>query len=463
MTDFRDAGAPAATRVVCPDSLGLVLLTAAARAVRGRDCRGLDRVPTLGQRWSARDGLTPRTLVHDAAGALPVALVARLDADAVASWIEAHYPEATYPAVVLGSPHGAAVHLAAALGAPWLPSGFTVTVPWPGGSPGDWEGAMDWGGVVADAIVAANPDVTVRQVHDPLLRGPLRGPLCGTTITLHLRWRTLPPAYRSFLACRLRPGGAALMVRDIRTWPTLDLAPGHSFQLGSPASGWSPDGYTMANPLFRRALAGLDEGSWSTPYLVAPRRCADQGGEVGFDHDLRRHAAPVHRLLYARSPALSVFVAELYRRSLGERGGGRDCAVTSGTLVDPGRVLAAGLVPYWCESASRQAADAAEWWLAGAAGFEGVTVVPQPPGLRCEAHADARQWRSVAAFARERPVVDPVALARYPLFPLPTSHATSALAGDTAGADVAGPLRLTAGEVLAALHDTGPALGPLVS
>ncbi|MGA5302541.1 hypothetical protein ACPCHT_21620 [Nucisporomicrobium flavum] len=458
--DFRDVGSPAATRVVCPDSLGLTLLAAAARAVRGRDCRGLDRVPTLGQRRSVDDGPRPETLGYDATGvALPVAQVARLDADAVASWMVEHYPADTCPAVVLGSAHGAAVHLAAALGAPWLPSGFTVTVPWPGGSPGDWEGAMDWGGVVADAIVAANPEVTVRQVHDPLLRGPL----CGTTISLQVRWRALPPAYRSFLASRLGPGGTALMVRDIRTWPTLDLAPGHSFQLGSPVSGWSPDDYTMENPLFRRALAGLDEGSWSTPYLDAPRRCADQGGEVGFEHDLRRHAAPVHRVLYARSPALSIFVAELYRRSLAERGGGGDCAVTSGTLVDPGRVLAAGLVPYWCESASRQAADAAEWWLAGTAAFEGVTVVPQPPGLRCEAHAGARQWRSVAAFAGERPVVDPVALGRYPLFPLPTSHATSALAGETTGADVAGPLRLTAGEVLAALRDTGPALGLLVS
>ncbi|MEV4702806.1 hypothetical protein [Actinoplanes sp. NPDC049316] len=459
MTDFKDVGAPAATRVVCPDSPGLAFLAAAARAVRGRDCRGLDRVPTLGQRRPVRDGLRSETLVYDAAEeVLPVGLAARLDADAVAAWITGHYPADDYPAVVLGSAHGAAVHLAAALGAPWLPSGFTVTVPWPGGSPGDWEGAMDWGGVIADAIVAANPAVSVRQVHDPLLRGHL----CGTTITLHVRWRTLPPAYRSFLA-RLRPGAGALMVRDIRTWPTLDLAPGHSFQLGSPVSGWAPDDYTMDNPLFRRTLAGLDEGTWTSPYLDAPRRCADQAGEAGFDHDLRRHTAPVHRVLYARPQALSIFVAEVYRRSLAGRAGGRHCAVTSGTLVDPGRVLAAGLVPYWCESASRQAADAAEWWLAGSAAFDAVTVVPQPPGLRCEAHAGARQWRSVAAFGRQQSTVDPVAMGRYPLFPLPTSHATSALAETTTGADVAEPLRLTTGDVLDALFDTGPTLGLLVS
>ena len=460
MTDFKGVRAPSATRVICPDSLGLTLLEAAARAVRGQDCRGLDRVPTLGQRPSDREGIRLEALGYDAAEeALPIGLVARLDADAVASWVVEHYPAGDYPAAVLGSAHGAAVHLAAALGAPWLPSGFTVTVPWPGGTAGDWESAMDWGGVVADAVVAANPEVSVRQVHDPVQRGPL----CGTTITLHIRWRALPPAYRSFLARRMAAGATTLMVRDIRTWPVLDLAPGHSFQLGSPVSGWSPDDYTLDNPLFRRTLSGLDEGSWVTPYLDAPRRCADQAGESGFDHDLRRCASPVHRVLYARPQALSVFVAEVYRRRLAASGGGRHCAVTSGTLVDPGLVLAAGLVPYWCESASRQAADAAEWWLAGSAAFDAVTVVPQPPGLRCEAHAGAEQWRSVAGFARDHAAVDPVALSRYPLLPLPASHATSALAADTAGPDVAEPLRLTTGEVLDDLHDTGPTLGLLVS
>jgi len=42
------------------------------------------------------------------------------DPEAVAGWLTDHYLDEGYPALVLGSPHGAAVHLAAAMGAPWL-------------------------------------------------------------------------------------------------------------------------------------------------------------------------------------------------------------------------------------------------------------------------------------------------------------------------------------------------------
>ncbi|MFI7601699.1 hypothetical protein [Actinoplanes sp. NPDC049681] len=460
MTDFKDLDVPGATRVVCADSLGAGLLAATARAVAGQDCRSLSRVPTLGQRPTAREQVRLEALAYDAAeGALPVGLAARLDADAVASWITAHYPADAYPAVLLGSPHGAACHLAAALGAPWLPDGFTVTVPWPGGAVGDWESAMEWGAIIADSIVAANPDVSVRQVHDPVQRGSL----CGATVTLHVRWRRLPAAYRGFLRSRLEPGAAALMIRDVRTWPVLELAPGHSFQLGSPVSGWEPDDYTPDNPAFRRTLAALDEVLWASPYQDVRQGTAEVAGDPDFGADLRRCATTPFRIRYARPSALSAFVAGLYRRWLAaERGGGDHCLVSSGTLVDPWLTLTAGLVPYWLESATRQSVEAAEWWLAGSAGFDTVTVLPQAPGSRSEAYAPAAQWRSVAAFARLRPHTDPLALSHYPLFPLPAAHASTVLA-TAAPLGAVPPPRLTADEVVAALGSGGAALGLLVS
>jgi len=41
-----------------------------------------------------------------------------------------------------------------------------------------------------------------------------------------------------------------------------------------------------------------------------------------------------------------------------------------------------------------------------------VTVLPQPPGTRCDAHADRAQWLTMASFARRRSHVDPEAMAR---------------------------------------------------
>lgn len=46
----------------------------------------------------------------------------KVDADRIADWIVRQYPGGRrYPAIVVGSSNGAAIHLCAALGIPWLP------------------------------------------------------------------------------------------------------------------------------------------------------------------------------------------------------------------------------------------------------------------------------------------------------------------------------------------------------
>jgi hypothetical protein len=133
----------------------------------------------------------------------------------------------------------------------------------------------------------------------------------------------------------------------------------------------------------------------------------------------------------------------------------------TGRLLDPWRVLAAGAVPYWLESASRRAATAAEEWLAGSAVFDDVTVLPQPPGTDCDAHANRGRWPAMAAFAGRRSHVDPQAMARYPLLPLPTSHAARVLNARTPP-HRSPPALMPMNEVLRALREHGRACGLLV-
>jgi hypothetical protein len=414
--------------VFCRDSLDRSLLEVAARAVARRGCDDLDRVPLLGRRAGVPEALRRVAIAGDARNeALPADVAGRVDADAVAAWITDQYPASAYPAVVLGSPHGAAVHLAAALGAPWLPTGFTVTVAWPGGSVGDWPGALERGGTIAGQLLSANPSVTVRQIHDP----GQHGPLCGSTLTLHVRWRSLPSAYRSFLRDRLRPDGASVLLRDTRLWPVRDIGPGYSFQVGSPVGGWTPLDYTTDNPPFRRLLSSIGAEQWADPQRTHPRY-AETVGDPRLEPQLRGLAAETGhragRVLYPNPEALSGCVADLYRDWYREQGWGGDCCVVeTGRLLDPWLLMAAGAVPYWCESASRRAADAAEQWLAGSAGFHSVTALPQPPGTRCDIHADRRQWLAMVSFARRRSHVDPGAMSGYPMLPLPTSHAARVL------------------------------------
>ena len=442
-------------RVVCGDSLGRTLLALISRHAGGAS---LARVPLLGRRGHLPAARRREELARDAFDeAVPHEAADDIDADAVAEWITGHYRAAEYPAVLLGSPHGSVAHLSAALGAAWLPTSFTVTLSWPGGSPGDWPGALAWGAGLAERILAANPGVSVRQVHDPL-RG---GALTGSTVRLHLRWQELPPAYESFLRDRIAPDGSSLLLRDLRTWPVTAVSPRLGFQIGSPVNGWDPADYAVANPAFTRVLDDLDETRWREPDPDTPLRYAERSGEPSIGVELGRLAAETgrasHRALYARPEMLSACVADLMR---GWAAGADRCVVDCGRLLDPWQAMAGRVVPYWCESASRPAVEAAEWWLAGSAGFGAVTVLPEAPG-HGEEVATLAHWRSLSSFGRRRSGVDRLVASRYPMLPLATSHASRVLADATEARPAPPPMSMA--YALKHLQRTGGVLGLLVS
>src|SRR6266545_332785 len=54
--------------------------------------------------------------------------LATVSGEDVAGWMIGLYPRGQYPAVAVGSSNGAATHLWAALGIPWLPQTFLVPV-----------------------------------------------------------------------------------------------------------------------------------------------------------------------------------------------------------------------------------------------------------------------------------------------------------------------------------------------
>ncbi|SNY53219.1 hypothetical protein [Paractinoplanes atraurantiacus] len=440
-------------RVVCGDSLGRSLLTAVARD-HGETA---GRIPLLGRLGQLPPERRRDELAREAhAEAVPHYAAAAIDAEAVAEWVTGHYRDATYPAVLLGSPHGAAAHLAVALGAAWLPTSFTTALTWPGGDAGDWPGALEWGASLAERILERNPGVSVRQVHDPL-RG---GPPCGSTVRLYLRWHSMPEAYETFLRERIADDGASLLLRDLRTWPARSLTSRHSFQLGSPVGGWQPDDYTIGNPAFRVVLDDLGVDRWPMP-SQAPPRYAERSGEPAFGMDLNRIAVetgrPSHRVLYAQPETLSACVADLLREtSTRER-----CAVACGRLLDPWQTRANGLVPYWCESAARPAVEAAEWWLAGSPAFDEVTVLPEAPGHDSDQVATLAHWRSLTSFGRERGRIDQLAASRYPMLPLAPGHASRVLASAGEARPASPPISLP--YAVSRLQKAGTPLGLLVS
>jgi hypothetical protein len=431
-------------RVVCPDSLTRVLVTAAARALHGRDCGDVGRQPMVARYGGVLPSAARRAAARNASqAAIPVAATGGIDADSVARWVVAQYPRRQYPAVVLGSPHGAAVHLAAAAGVPWLPSGFEMAVQWPDGSPDDPAAALTHGAAIAARLLAANPSLAIRQVHDPVLRGVL----AGSTVSLHARWQQLPDPYREFLSAYLARGAAVIVVRDMRTWPVLDVGAGHTFQLGSPASGLDAGEFRTAGPQLCQALRYLDADrvKWRPPTTSCPERYTESGVEAGFEESVRSWARArrlhLHRVLYAAPEAFSAAVADLYRQWLRDAGKtGNRLVVESGRLLDPTQVLRAGLVPYWCETPASRAANALCWWLAGSTTFSSIDVLVDGFGVPTAATANPSQWHAAARFGSRRAHVDPAA-SNLGMFPLPVRHATGLLRGQAADLPPPAPLR----------------------
>ena len=457
------SGFPGPERIVSPDSTGRVLLAVASRAVRGQDCADLTYQPMLSRFRGAPEPVR-RAAVVRAAGRAAVSAeqAGAMDVERVARWMVDHYPPRWYPGIVIGSPHGGAVHLAAAMGVPWLPTAFDVVVHWPDGTVDNPLGAASQGAGVAARLIRANPSVSVRQVHDPAGRGVL----AGSTLSLVVRWHRLPDAYRQFLGTRLAPGAPVLLLRDARTWPVLDQGDGHSFQVGGPASGLEPADFLPGSDLLGQVLrcAGGDGGRWDAPGS-GPPGYAEQGVEPGFEASLRewiRGAGnPLHRVLFPRAEALSAAAADVCRGWLRAAGKTGDrCVVECGRLIDPWQVVRAGLVPYWCENATRRSVTGAEWWLAGSTPFSSLDVLPEPPGMRSPALAGLPQWLAVASFGRRRRAVDRVAARGYPVTSVATRHATEVLRCQPYDLPAPSPLRLV--EALAGLRDSGASQGLLV-
>ncbi|WBB76815.1 hypothetical protein O7602_15295 [Micromonospora sp. WMMD1128] len=458
-----DAGLPG-ERVVTAGSAARILVAATARALRGDDCGDLGHPGPLA-RLSGTPEPVRRAAAARAAGraALTAAQVARVDAERVAEWFVGQYPERHWPGAVLGSPHGAAAHLAVALGVPWLPAGFELTARWGRGAVDRPDAALDHGAALAGRLLAGNPRVHVRQVHCPASRGVA----AGATVTLAARWRALPGAYARFLADRLEPSAPVLLLHDARTWPVRDDGAGHSFQAGCPASGLDPVDFHPDARALRHVLraAGADETHWTSPEVTESAAFAEHGVESGFEHGAREwgdtHGHPLHRVVVPQPDALSAATADLYRRWLRRAGKtGNRLVVECGRLLDPGQVLRAGLVPYWCENATRRRVEGAEWWLAGSEPFSSVDVLPEPPGLRSPALAGLPQWLAVAGFGRRRRALDRGAARGYPVTSVPTRRATEVLRNQPCDLPVPPPLRMA--EALSALRDAGAHQGLLV-
>ncbi len=136
----------------------------------------------------------------------------------------------SFPAIVIGAAlGGATAYLSTALGGPFLPQAFVVTLK--GGSPdGNVERYLQRSIEIAIEIAAGHPGLMTIQHYDPVHDGWL------TRFVNHLRFKLidLPQAYAGFIRQKLAPGGTVVFLDGGARWLRYRLAPRSVFQVG----GW---------------------------------------------------------------------------------------------------------------------------------------------------------------------------------------------------------------------------------
>lgn len=424
---MKDRPVPAAP--LLSPAVGRTLVEATARALLGRDCADLSN-PTGS--WPYR--LSTLDKWRRGATAIPADRLSQVRPDNVADWIVRQYPEGPFPAVVLGSPHGSSAHLAAMMGAPWLPTGFQVDVVWTDGTWDDLNATWQQGARIGRHF-HENTGVAVRQVHDPLRFAHL----ATRRTTHHVSWRELPAPYRAFLEHRLDPHAAIILISDVRRWP-LHRAGSASVQIGSPASGLTVDDYATALasscPATTASLRAALSRGW---YDQAD---AEHAVQPGFELGLRDWASrnwasrnwagsqprTVHTIAYRCPSQLAAAAADVHRDWLRAAGKtGNRLVVECGRLLDPHHVGRSALVPYWCETSSDHAVRSAQLWLAGSEPFSSIEALPEPASCGSTPMATLEQWQTLARFAVRRGMIDRHLERAYPTRPLSPSDASGVL------------------------------------
>jgi hypothetical protein len=331
----------------------------------------------------------------------------------LAAWVVRQIPRRRYPVVFVGSSNGAVAHLAAALGAPWLPQTLLLAVRTGGLDPDDPAADMRAMMPVGRALLEANPGLALHHMHDPV-----QDRLMIARMTyFRVKFLRLPLPYREFLASCLAPGGTVVLVDCALRWPTTTVGERHVFQFGAPGGAteqeFSGGGPRVAEFLHRQ---GSERDRWFPPAADGDSPEA----EWGFAEPLAQSIAAerevtVDRLRFGQPEDLSPLVAGLFRDWYGGNGlpTGR-LLVSSFLLMDPLLAIRTGHVPYWALFGVRPSLDRLASYLSGTPAYDDIRLTVFPHGAESIGLADIGDWQAVLASAREHGELIALDPGRYP-------------------------------------------------
>lgn len=404
------------------------MLRALSGFLHGRDFPMLGQLPRplepAADRFLRLVNRLPRRAAESAyavsgwAEAVKAGRVGDVDAEALAEWVAGHYPRRRYPVVFIGSSDGALVHLAAALGAPWLPQTLLIPVRRRGGHPDDPAEALRRHRDAGRALVDANPDLVLHHMHDA---NQDRLMVSGMSY-FRVKWQRLPRAYRAFLRDHLEPGGTVITSECELTWPVTRVGERYLFQHGA-LGGATIEEFRHGGPRIADYLAryGSPYRRWEAPEPDAEAAEAEWGFDPALLADIRELTSGPDwnhvRLRFAGPEALSPAVADLYRRWYERRGIPPDRLLAeSFVILEPWWTLRTGSVPYWMVFNTEPSLRSLLAYLDadGRAPFDEIRLMLFSHGVESAGLATIPQWREALDRARKIGVFTGVDTRAYP-------------------------------------------------
>jgi hypothetical protein len=390
-------------------STGMLRATARFLHGKGFPMLGLSPAPVL-KLYAAAVNLLPerpREFVYSISGAkegISARDLDRVNAEELSRWTISEYPRRTYPAVMIGSSNGAAVHLCAALGIPWLPQTVLIPVRRTGVAPDDMKADMEWGRTHAGSLLDRNPELQLHHMHDP------------NQDHLMIRYMTyfrvkrlrLGAAFERFITDSVEPGGTLFLLECEQRWPTARVGERHFFQPGA-VGGLEPEEYLRGSERVADFLSryGFDRRAWDPPRPDAERPEAEWGFEPALREDVERFARKngyrVQRIIFPEPESLSPLVADLYRWWYEQRGiPANRLLIESFVVMEPWWALRTGSVPFWTKFGVESSADALERYLVASEPFEEIYGMLFSHGTESAGLAPIERWRALVRRARKQ-------------------------------------------------------------
>ncbi len=385
------------------------MVQATARFLKGKDFPALGLSPVLKPPAAAANILPKpvREKLYIFSGwneSIPPEKIDMVEAEELAQWVADSYPARRYQAVAIGSSNGAAVHLNAALGIPWLPQTFLIPVR-QSVHPDDPKQAMEIGKEPATELLRRNPDLQLHHMHDAN-----QDRLMIREMTyFRVKRRALGPTFERFLEERLPPGGTIFVIDCEQSWGVTRLGERYVFQHGA-VGGATEDEFHHGSDRVAEYLARYESPyrTWDGPEPTERVPEAEWGFEPALLDDITRVARERHyrvvRMRFPEPQSLSPLVADLYRWWYERRNIPSDkrLLLESFVILEPWWTLATASVPFWMEFNMEASLAAANDYIDRAGPFEEILMMLFNHGVEAVGLPTSQEWDRVIRRATER-------------------------------------------------------------